>query len=85
VCPCLQAGDNCAGGSEFSADESHVIGKQIHHFEVVLVIRLLDETSSGRVDLDITKEYLAGTDSMSNRGFTAIGRARSPDLVVDAK
>ena len=40
VCPCLQAGNDCAGGSEFGTDESHVFGKQIHHFEVVLVIRL---------------------------------------------
>jgi len=44
VCPCLQAGDDCAGGSEFCTDESHVFGKQIHHFEVVLVIRLFGET-----------------------------------------
>jgi len=85
VCPCLQAGDDCAGGSEFGADESHVFGKQIHHFEVVFVTRLFGETSSGRVGLDITKENLTGTGSMSNRGLTAIGRARSPNLAVDAK
>ena len=60
VCPCLQAGDNGTGDSEFGADESHMFGKQIHHFKVVLVIRLFGETSSGRVGLDITKENLAG-------------------------
>jgi len=49
------------------------------------VIRLFGETSSGRVGLDITKENLAGTSSMTNRGFTAIGRARSPNLAVDEK
>jgi hypothetical protein len=62
-----------------------VFGKQIHHFEVVFVTRLFGETSSGRVGLDITKENLTGTGSMSNRGLTAIGRARSPNLAVDAK
>ena len=40
VSPSLQAGNDVACSSAFSANESDIFGNQIHNFEVVLVVRL---------------------------------------------
>jgi hypothetical protein len=62
-----------------------MFGKQIHNFDVVLVVRLAGKPSFGRVRLNVTKENLAWTIGMPNRGFTSIGRARGPNLTINTE
>ena len=82
VSPTFQAGNDVACSSGFSANEGNMFGKQIHNFEVVLVVRLTGKPSFGLVRLNVTKENLAWTIGMPNRGFTSIGRARGPNLTI---
>jgi hypothetical protein len=81
----LQAGNDFACSSGCSANEGNMFGKQIHNFEVVLVVRLTAKPSFGRVRLNVTKENLAWTIGMPNRGFTSIGRARGPNLTINTE
>ena len=62
-----------------------MFGKQMHNFEVVLVVRLAGKPRFGRVRLNVTKENLAWTIGMPNREFTSIGRARGPNLTINTE